>query len=1000
MLKWLCIFVFSFFTYQLQAQDRGLIVKPYTTTLNSPLKGDSGKRKAALIVGISDYSSNKLTLKYANKDAALFFSYLTDIRGFPRENVFMLPDSAATSGRIYNSIFDLLKWLVAGDELVLYFAGHGDVQTVLDFDEAFFLAWDASDSRNYHGTGGTVKFIDLHTYTDRLASSRKVKVSLIMDACHAGFDLHKDGFLKAQNNLSEGFNKISKLLGSAVNEFSYEADSVGHGLFTWYLVQGMMGLADEPADNKVTMEELSSWVKNRVAAATKGKQNPVMTAPDPQQLFADVTPDNKSKALAYFRNKKYDGYLAGRGTGAEDTVEHSALQQYVDQYNYFLTQEKFYITDSSSLGIIKKLGELNSTKATDLRLSLQNHLAEILETRSQLVLNEYLKGKSEQPGAAIYYRAGVDAGLADSLLPANDPRKKNNQVMESFHKAYSYIRYENFEKYGEAEQLLRKAVALENRAAYIYVAISYLMEYQHKYDSAIYYAKKAETIIPTWSHPKNVLGNLYEALHQYEKSLSYHRSVIALDSSYIWSYNNIAVSLLEMERTKEAEFYFDKSLSLKKQKGTERLNRDWAISYGNLAAIYRERGLFEKAEKYYAIADSIDPTYTFALREQSALFQQTDGEKAEALLKRTIHLMPFEAENFYTLAEFYRNFSDGAKTTIEIETLYKKAIALNPYNEDYYAGLGLFLIDEKKPDSSFRWFTKGIIASGGTAGSYYNMGYYYKNTHRPDSAIFYFKKALLLNPYDIFVSNDLAALLVETGDSISAENVLLQQAPLHKQSPRMFYQLGNFYFRIGKFTAAILQYEKCIALDDSYLNAISSLAYVHLLNGNDKSSRKYMQQVSQLDKDQFRTISYIHAVIEQSYTIPLATRLNWLNNFLSINPYDEVLSEAIAATAYEAGIALNNTFLQTKLAEQKTSYTNPALIKWLLLLAIELNNTQQIQLFAKRYLNETLNTDPAVEAVAMKLTGNIVTAKKIKRSVQQIEIKTYRVNFKKIFSGI
>jgi flagellar biosynthesis chaperone FliJ len=72
--------------------------------------------------------------------------------------------------------------------------------------------------------------------------------------------------------------------------------------------------------------------------------------------------------------------------------------------------------------------------------------------------------------------------------------------------------------------------------------MSYLMEYQHKYDSAIYYAKKGGVPIPTWNHPKNVLGNLYENIYQYEKALNYHRKVLKMDSSYVYSYNNIGVA--------------------------------------------------------------------------------------------------------------------------------------------------------------------------------------------------------------------------------------------------------------------------------------------------------------------------------------------------------------------------------------------------------------------------------------------------------------------------
>lgn len=1000
MRKFLALFILVYVITGLQAQERGLIVKPYNNSLNSPLKGDSGNRKAALIIGISDYSSKKLTLKYANKDAALFSNYLADVRGFPKENIFILPDTAATSGRIYNSIIDMMKWLVAGDELVLYFAGHGDVQTVADFDEAFFLAWDASDSRNYHGTAGTLKLSDLELYTNRLANNKKVKVSLIMDACHSGYDLHKDGILKAQDNIAGSFNKIAKLLGCGINEFSYEADSVGHGLFTWYLVQGMMGLADEPADNKVTLDELSSWVKNRVSAATKGKQNPVMTAPDEQQVMANVSPINKANALALFRNKKYDGYLAGRGTGNQDTLDLTSLQQYINRYNYFLLQEKLYGNDSSSLGIIKQLDGMNSVKAKDLQLSLQNHLAEILETRSQLVLNEYLKGKSEQPPAAVYYIAGMDAALADSLLPEKDPRKKNNQVMESFHKAYSYIRYENYEYYPEAEQLLRKALALENRASYIYVTMSYLMDYQHKYDSAVWYAKKAEELIPTWSHPKNVLGNLYEKIYQYDQSLKYHRSVLQLDSTYVWSYNNIGVTLLDMERLKEAEYYFNKSLTLKKTTGRERLNRDWSTSYSNLAAIYKERGLTSKAEKYYAIADSIDPTYTFALRNMSELYNKTDGDKVEQLLKKSISIMPFEAENYYTLAEFYREYSTGNQSTFFADSLYRIAIRLNPFNESYYAGIGYLLVDEKRADSAYYWFKKGNEASGGTANSYYNLAYYFKLIKQYDSAVTNFQKVLRINPYDTDAGNDFSDLLLEKGDTLAAEKILQQLQLLHTQSPKIYYRLGNFYFRTKNLPMALQQYEKCFHADESYLNAINALAYVNLMLGNEKISRDYIKKLRQLDKDPFIILSYINAVAEEASKISPEKRGDWLYSFIVIDAYNEQLNELIAETAYQTGTGLSKAFRQAIQAEKNTEYNNAVLVRWLLLLSIELNDTKQMKIFANRYLEEILVADPVIQAIAMKINGNNTEAKKIKKDTHLSDIKMYRQNFKKIFSTI
>ena len=993
-------FLVVFCSFNGSAQERGNIVLPYKKAQNNPLKGDSGKRQAALVVGISDYSSKNLALKYASKDAKLVFDYLVTARKFPKENIFLLPDTMATSGRIYNAIHDLMKWLVSGDELVLYFAGHGDVQTVADFDEAFFLAWDASDSRNYYGTAGTLKLADLDNYTSRLAAVKKVKVSLIMDACHAGFDVRKDGVLKARENISTGFEKINKFLGCAVNEFSYEADSVGHGLFSWYLVQGLMGLADVPADNKVTFDELKAWTQKRVAAATKGKQNPVISSQDGNAVFAEVDPATKEAALALIKNRSYSSLLASRGMAADDTLIAAKLQAYVDQYNRFLLNGNLYHGDSSSLGIIYALDALNDNAAAELKNGLQNHLAEALETRSQLVLNEYLKGKSEQPPALTYLTAGVEANLADSLLSPGDPRKKNDQVMAAFHKAYSYIRYENFEKYAEAEQLLRQALQLEDRAAYLYVTMSYLMEYQNKYDSAVYYAKKAEAIIPTWSVPKNILGNLYSDLYQWEKALDYHSQVIRLDSSYVWSYNNTGRTLLEMDRIKEAEVYFQRSLAMKKQAGTERLNRDWAISYSNLGAIYKERGLTAKAEQYYNMADSIDNSFTVPKRRISEMYASVDGEKAALLLKNAIAVSPYEAENYYQLAELYRKYPLTRLSLQASDSLYRKAIALNPYNEWYYAGLGYLHIDKKENDTALYWFRKGAEVSRNAADALYNLGYFYDKAGKKDSAAIFYTKALKVNPYDILIANEYADMLLSRADTIPAEKQLLSVTALQQRSPRAFYILGNFYFKTGKTGKAVAAYKKSVATDESYSNALKALMYTELKQGNAAASRNYYSLLNKLDKDPGVLVDYCNAIGEAALKINVPQRAAWLKGFLSIAPHNELLNELLAEATYNSGAELNNTFLRLKKAENNLDYNSAALIKWLFLYSIELKDEKAMAVFAERYINELLNTEPAIYAMALQLSGNKKSAGKIKQEVKTADIIHFRSNFKKLFSGI
>ena len=993
-------YIILFFSLSSHAQERGNILLPYKKAENSPLVGDSGKRKAALVVGISDYSSKALRLKYAQKDAALVFDYLSEARQFPKENIFMLPDSLATSGRIYNSIHNLMKWLVAGDELVIYFAGHGDVQTVADFDEAFFLAWDASDSRNYYGAAGTLKLSDLDNYTNRLAGVKKVKVSLIMDACHAGFDLRKDGVLKAQENISSSFSQINKMLGCAVNEFSYEADSIGHGLFSWYLVQGLMGLADAPADNKVTFDELKTWTQKRVAAASKGKQNPVITSQNGEDIFAEITPAMRAAALDLQKNKTYSNLLAGRGRALEeDTIIAAKLQWYIDRYNYFLLNNQLYTGDSSCLSVIRSLSKINNTAADEIKAGLQNHLAEALETRSQLVLNEYLKGKSELPPAHTYFTAGIEASMADSLLPAGDPRKKNDQVMANFHKAFGYIRYENFEKYNEAESLLREALAKEDRASYLYVTMSYLMRYQNKYDSAIYYAEKAASIIPTWNVPQNILGNLYQDIYQWNKAIEYHKAVLKQDSNYVWSYNNIGTALVEMDRIKEAETYFLRSLQMKKNSGRERLDRDWAIAYSNLGVIYQQRGLDALAEKYYLIADSIDNSFALASRKLSALYASIDGERAELLLRKAMLASPFDAANYYELAELYRQYPLNNQSLQLADSFYKKAIQLNPYDEWYYAGLGYLCHSKEQEDAAYYWFTKGLNVSRNSADALYCIADYFTLIHQQDSALHFFKKAVARNPFDMMIAVEYSNLLLELKDTATAIGQMEKSIDLQSQSPKAFYLLGNFFYKIQQPLKAIAAYKKSVQVDSVYTNAIKALAYTELQHGNAKTSRHYIAQVLEMDNTSI-LVDYSNAVAEKFYSIASSQRNAWLSSFISIDPNNELWNELLAESAYASNADLRKSFTQLKSAEDNLSYNSPVLIKWLLLLSIEIKDTKLMKELAERYLDEVLNTEPVIHAIAMKLTGNEIEAGKIKKEIKAADIIKFRVNFKRLFLAI
>ena len=65
------------------------------------------------------------------------------------------------------------------------------------------------------------------------------------------------------------------LTASRAGEVSEERDELGHGVFTYYLLEGLRGKADIDGDKIVTVDEIYSYLSEQVPAVTGQNQHPV-----------------------------------------------------------------------------------------------------------------------------------------------------------------------------------------------------------------------------------------------------------------------------------------------------------------------------------------------------------------------------------------------------------------------------------------------------------------------------------------------------------------------------------------------------------------------------------------------------------------------------------------------------------------------------------------------------------------------------------------------------
>ena len=243
-------------------------------------------RSYALIVGVSHYENLPANsqLKYPDRDAADVYTTLISPDGgqFPPENVHRLLDSEATVANIRR---ELEQWLPSvtrpDDRVLIYFAGHGFVSG----GKAYLAPYDV-DVHNIAGTAYPMEQLG-KVVGSQVKGKWKV---LITDACHSGAITPEADRAQVNQTLLNLHSSMFSLTASRDREQSFEgADwGGGHGVFTYYVIQGMNGAADTNHDGVVTADELAEYVHTDVRQATSGAQNPTSERGsfDPNMLLA------------------------------------------------------------------------------------------------------------------------------------------------------------------------------------------------------------------------------------------------------------------------------------------------------------------------------------------------------------------------------------------------------------------------------------------------------------------------------------------------------------------------------------------------------------------------------------------------------------------------------------------------------------------------------------------------------------------------------------------
>jgi hypothetical protein len=242
----------------------------------------SGKKPVlwGLSVGVSKYKSATLDLRYADHDALLLKKFFTSQEGksFSEVHFKTIVNQEATRENIIAEISNHLGKAAPDDIVFLSIAGHGIKHR--QSGSYYFLPSDA-DSENILSRG--LRMSDFEESIKILAQNVR-KIIVAIDSCHSGALQIGMRSVGESEDLSEAIKAAQGLyilsaskggeLSMESDKFSIFPDHKGHGVFTYTLVQAMMGKADYDKNDYISLNEMFHYVAGQVPRLTNGKQHP------------------------------------------------------------------------------------------------------------------------------------------------------------------------------------------------------------------------------------------------------------------------------------------------------------------------------------------------------------------------------------------------------------------------------------------------------------------------------------------------------------------------------------------------------------------------------------------------------------------------------------------------------------------------------------------------------------------------------------------------------
>jgi len=269
-------------TVALRRADERILPIPVSFAKLNPLaiKAPLNNNAVALIIGVEDYE-NTFEAKYAKQDALFFNDFAHQAFGVPRYNIKLLTNSGA---RRNDALLQIRTWLPKiikenKTDFYLFFSGHGLASN--DGEDLFLLPYDGYPAILKESA---LKRNEIFNSIQKLNPK---SVTVFLDTCYSGATRSEEMLVAARPVMIEVQeqlipNNFTVFSASANNEIASVFKEAEHGLFSYFLMKGLEGEADENGDEQITNGELHAFINQKVS---RQANQTTQLSGDPNQIL-------------------------------------------------------------------------------------------------------------------------------------------------------------------------------------------------------------------------------------------------------------------------------------------------------------------------------------------------------------------------------------------------------------------------------------------------------------------------------------------------------------------------------------------------------------------------------------------------------------------------------------------------------------------------------------------------------------------------------------------